>query len=148
MVQIIQICIVTASLVDSVEALISRWPLHDVSTFRTAGQKIQRERNGAATAAAPVTRALFIPSGSLDPLASSSLHCITNCGYFGSRRAGDGALVTNQPHSYHWARNETMDFFIRALTLTACLPCVHCLLCCSLPVENRSERRKTSPVTF
>lgn len=66
----------------------------------------------AAAAAAPVARALFIPSGSLDPLASSSLHCVANCGYFGSRRASDGALVTTQPHSYHWACNETMDFFI------------------------------------
>lgn len=52
----------------------------------------------------------FTPSGSLDPLASSSLHCITKYSHFGSRRARDRALVTSRPHSYHWVCNETMDF--------------------------------------
>lgn len=148
MVQSIQTCIATASLVDSVEALFSRWPPHDVTSLRPAGPTTPREGDGAAAAAAPDTPALFIPSGSLDPLASSSLHCIANCSYFGSRRASDGALFTNQPHLYHWACNETMDFFIRALTLTACLPCVHCLLCCSLSGGNGSKCGEMSPVTF
>lgn len=96
----------------------------------------------AAAAAAPAARALFIPSGSLDPLASSSLRCIANCGYFGSRRASDGALGTTQPHSYHWACNETMDFFIRVLTLTACLPCIHCLLRCSVRSVGNGRKRR------
>lgn len=97
---------------------------------------------GAATAAAPVAGALFIPAGSLDPLASSSLHCIANCSYFSSRRASDGALVATQPHSYHWARNETMDFFISFLTLTACLPCIRCLLCCSVSSVGNGRKRR------
>lgn len=136
MVQSIQICFV-----DPAEALLSRWPLRGVSTLRPAGEKIQRERDGAATAAAAIARALFIPGSSLDPLASSSLHCVANCGYFGSCRASDGAVVTTQPYSYHWACNETMDFFIRVLT--ACLPCVHCLLL--LPV---GKRRNVPPSHF
>lgn len=101
---------------------------------------------GAAAAAAPVTRVLSIPGGGLDPRASSSLHCITKCGHFGSRRAGDGALVATRPHSYHWACNETMDFFIRVLTLTACLPCIHCLPRCSVrSVGNGRKRGEMSP---
>lgn len=57
-----------------------------------------------------LSNAHFTPSGSLDPLASSSLHCITKCSHFGSRRAHDRALVASRPHSHHWACNETMDF--------------------------------------
>lgn len=77
----------------------------------------------------PVLRRSSSPSGSLDPLASSSsLRCIANCSYFGSRRAGDGALFTERPRLYRRACNETMDFLISAPTLTAWLPCVHRLL--------------------
>lgn len=61
-------------------------------------------------ASARLSNTHFTPSGSLDPLASSSLHCITKCSHFGSRRAHDRALVASRPHSHHWACNETMDF--------------------------------------
>lgn len=68
--------------------------------------------------------------GGLDPLAFHSLHCITKCSHFGSRRARDRAPVASPPHSHHWACNETMDFLLESWHL---LPvCCASSLCCAI----------------
>lgn len=122
-------CLVSASLADAAEALFGSSPRDGAATAalleRSSSPAIPLTLSPPHHSTASLTAAILAPAGPVD-----------------------GALVTTQAHSYRWACNETMDFFITVLTLTACFSCAHYPLCRPLSVGNGSERKETSPVTF